>query len=326
MLKRTIVAATLLCLATVAAHSDPNPKPFENWKTDFSKHSVDLSEIRSGGPSKDGIPPIDDPKFVPLDEASQYSEREPVIALSINGDARAYPLSVLTWHEIVNDEVGGKPVIVTYCPLCNASIVFDGELDGRKLDFGTTGRLRNSDLVMYDRQTESWWQQFTGEAIIGELLGRKLKMLPSTTLSFAAFKERYPDGKVLVPNNPSMRRYGQNPYAYYDTADRPFLYTGAMPDGIDPMARVIIVEESDQPFVITMDAVREAGIIERNGVTLEWREGMASALDAREISKARDVGQILVTNKAGEEVVHHVTFAFVAHAFHEDIPIEGKPG
>lgn len=325
-MKPGIIAAVLLLVAGATAQADPNPKPSENWKTDFSKYSVDLSEIRSGGPPKDGIPPIDEPKFVSLAEATQIGDKEPVIALSVDDDARAYPLSILTWHEIVNDEVGGKPLSVTYCPLCNASIVFDRELDGQTLDFGTTGRLRNSDLVMYDRQTESWWQQFTGEAIIGELLGKKLTMVPSTTLSFDAFKERYPQGKVLVPNNPSMRRYGQNPYAYYDTADRPFLYTGAMPDGIEPMARVIIVESGDKPFVITMDAVREAGKIERDGVILEWRDGMASALDAREISKGRNIGQVLVTNEAGEELVHHVTFAFVAHAFHEDVPIEGKPG
>ena len=102
------------------------------------------------------------------------SETEPVIGLVVNGDARAYPLKILIWHEIVNDTVGGVPVTVTYCPLCNSAIVFERTVDGRVLDFGTTGKLRNSDLVMYDRQTESWWQQFSGTAIVGAMTGTKL--------------------------------------------------------------------------------------------------------------------------------------------------------
>ena len=131
------------------------------WRnTDFAKSTIDFSEVMSGGPPKDGIPAIDTPQFKTVSEIDDIQDREPVISLAINGDARAYPLRVLTWHEIANDTVGGVPVAVTFCPLCNAAIVFDRRLaDGRVLDFGTTGKLRNSDLVMYDRQTESWWQQ-----------------------------------------------------------------------------------------------------------------------------------------------------------------------
>ena len=109
---------------------------------------------------------------------------EPVIYLEINNESKIYPIRVLTWHEIVNDEVGGVPVSVTYCPLCNASIVFDRRFEDRILDFGTSGRLRKSDLIMYDRQTETWWQQFTGEGIVGELAGKKLKKIPALIISF----------------------------------------------------------------------------------------------------------------------------------------------
>ncbi|MGI9402587.1 MAG: DUF3179 domain-containing protein [Rhizobiaceae bacterium] len=316
-----LIVAVLLAYPVAA---DPNPKGFENWKTDFSITSVEMSEIRSGGPPKDGIPPIDDPKFVDVSIENQLVDQEPVIMLEVNGDARAYPLSVLMWHEIANDVIGGEPVSVTYCPLCNASIVFSAMVDDRKLDFGTTGRLRNSDLIMYDRQTETWWQQFSGKAIVGELTGAKLKMLPSTTVSWATFKKKYPEGKVLIPNNPEFRQYGRNPYAYYDTANRPFLYSGSMPKGIEPMARVIIVEDKDVEFVVTMDAVREAGTFEKDGVVINWTEGMASALDSSSIADGRDIGQITVTRKSdGTALVHHVTFAFVAHAFHEDIEITG---
>lgn len=154
-----------------------NP-PFwrSEWpKTDFSKHSVDYQEIIGGGPPRDGIPSIDMPSFEPLADVSGYRGSEPVIGLEINGDRRAYPLGILTWHEIVNDVVGGVPVAVTYCPLCNAAIVFDRRLAGAVLDFGTTGKLRHSDLIMYDRQSESWWQQFSGEAIVGARLGSVLE-------------------------------------------------------------------------------------------------------------------------------------------------------
>ncbi len=156
------------------------------WETDFSRHSVPYSEISSGGVPRDGIPPLDDPKFITPEQADQWlGDAEPVISFEINGEARAYPLQILSWHEVVNDEVGGVPVVATLCPLCNSAIVFDRTLDGVVHDFGVSGNLRNSDLIMWDRQTESWWQQFTGEAIVGELTGKKLTFLPASIISWA---------------------------------------------------------------------------------------------------------------------------------------------
>ena len=165
--------------------ADPISWRLEWPRTDFSKHSVPFAAIKSGGPPKDGIPAIDAPHFERLTDAkamgsiASLGDTEPVIALSIGEDARAYPLRVLIWHEIANDLVDGTPVVVTYCPLCNAALVFERMVDGRILDFGTTGKLRHSDLVMYDWQTESWWQQFTGEAIVGAMTGRQLRLIPS---------------------------------------------------------------------------------------------------------------------------------------------------
>jgi hypothetical protein len=173
-------------------------------RTDFARSSVPWTDILSGGPPKDGIPAIDQPKFEIVSSVKDLVPNEPVIGLDIAGDARAYPLRVLIWHEIVNDTVGGKPVTVTYCPLCNAALVFERNVEGRLFDFGTTGKLRHSDLVMYDRQTESWWQQFTGEAIIGEMLGTVLPLVPARLESFADFKARHPEGKVLVPGDPGL--------------------------------------------------------------------------------------------------------------------------
>ncbi len=297
-------------LGAGAAWASPLTWKLEWRETDFSKSAIDFDEIISGGPPKDGIPSIDEPTFVPATEDKTLGEKEPVIALSVNGEAKAYPLRILTWHEIVNDAVGGEPVTVTFCPLCNAGVAFKRTLDGRVLDFGTTGKLRRSDLVMYDRQTESWWQQYSGEAIVGEMTGKRLEMVPSRMESWERFKARFPKGKVLVPNDPGMRDYGANPYVGYDRAARPFLYDGETPKGIAPMERVVVVGE--EAWSLTL--LREKGTLKSGDLTLSWTPGQNSALDARTIAKGRDVGNVTAT-RDGEDVVHHVTFAFVFHAF-----------
>src|ERR671910_2978484 len=217
---RALLALPLMALAIMASSADAGPLRWvHEWPaTDFERTVVDLGEIRDGGPPKDGIPAIDNPRFRPVAEVDDLADTEPVIGLTVAGESRAYPLRVLTWHEIANDVIGGVPVAVTYCPLCNAAIVFDRRLDGSVLDFGTTGRLRHSDLVMYDRQSESWWQQYSGEAIVGRYAGRTLEMLPARLESWAEFRAREPDGLVLVPADPDARPDGTNPYV---GSDRP---------------------------------------------------------------------------------------------------------
>lgn len=324
-----VLASTAVLLMSLPATANPDRWKAEGWsKTDFSQTSVNFTEILSGGPPKDGIPSIDKPKFKPIAEISNIADQAPVIGLSIKGDARAYPLSVLMWHEIVNDTVGSKPVTVTYCPLCNAALVFDRNVDGQILDFGTTGKLRKSDLVMYDRQTESWWQQFTGEAIIGKMKGKELALIASRLESFAEFKKRHPDGKVLVPNNPAVRNYGRNPYVGYDSAARPFLYRGAMPEGINPMARVVVVREGKVPAAISLALLREQQTAEVSNIQLSWRPGQASALDTPEVAKGRDVGTVVAQKPGADgklvDVPYDVTFAFVFHAFHPKQQIRTK--
>ncbi len=167
-----LAGAAIFGMVAFALAALANPVVWQlQWpNTDFDKSSIDYSEIMSGGPPKDGIPSIDKPEFVSVErmvEAKVLAGTEPVVSFAIDGDSRAYPLRILIWHEIVNDTVGGVPVTVTYCPLCNSAIAFDRRVGDRVLDFGTTGKLRNSDLVMYDRQTESWWQQLMGQDIVG---------------------------------------------------------------------------------------------------------------------------------------------------------------
>lgn len=291
----------------------------EDWRTawphtDFSKHAVALEEISSGGPEKDDIPSIDAPRFASVSEGfTDVAPTEPVISIAVGGDARAYPLRILIWHEIVNDIVGGVPLAVTYCPLCNTAIAFDRRVEGEPLSFGTTGKLRNSGLIMYDRKTESWWQQYTGEAIVGVLTGARLRSVPARLESAERFAKRFPAGRVLLPNDPTARPYGINPYKGYDTMPVPFLYDGSMPDGLPAMTRVVVV--GDMAWSLPM--LRDKGGWSDGDLKITWAPGQNSALDTRRISEGRDIGNVVVT-RDGTDVAHEITFAFVFHAFRPD--------
>ena len=269
------------------------------WDTDFRLHTVGFGEIRTVIP-RDNIPAIDAPKFVSADAAAGWLEDvEPVVALEIGGDARAYPLQILTWHEIVNDEVGGVPVAVTFCPLCNSAIVFDRRFEGDVLDFGVSGNLRNSDLIMYDRQTHSWWQQFTGEGIVGRYAGGQLEHLPSLLVSFADFRAAYPDGRALSRDTGFVRQYGRNPYVGYDTAKgNPFLFGGTLDDRLTPVERVIAVSVNGVDAAFPLGVLQEEKVINYNvggrDIVALFKFGAASALDAASIADSRDVGSAAV--------------------------------
>ena len=297
------------------------PRPLQTgWETDFSRHSVPLEEFRSGGPGKDGIPAVDQPKFVAVDDADFLKDREPVIELVVEGDARAYPIHVLTWHEIVNDDVGDVPVAVTFCPLCNTAIAFDRRVDEQTLDFGTTGNLRNSDLVMYDRQTESWWQQFGGRALVGELTGAKLEHLPSRIVAWADFRSEHPGGKVLSRDTGFSRPYGKNPYYGYDSVDSSplFLTRNADDERLPPKERVVFIERGDEAVAVPFSALREKKVVrvEVGGSELivRWRPGVASPLDEAEIASGRDVGAAEVREN-GQLVEFDSPFWFAVAAF-----------
>ncbi len=289
----SVSAAVIGLLLSAGAFSQVLKNSAEWPNTDFSNSSVDHSEILSGGPPKDGIPAIDNPEFVNNAEASEWlKDKEPVIALDINGTARAYPLQILMWHEIVNDEFADKAVSVTFCPLCNASIVFDRDLGGVRYDFGTTGRLRRSDMVMYDRQTESWWQQFTGEAIIGELNGTVLNQIPSKIVAFESFRKQFPDGQVLSKDTGFNRQYGRNPYAGYDDINSsPFLFRGKLDKRLKPMERVLSMRSNDQTMLFDLTSLKTRPVVNSEfgdtSFVIFAFEDMNSALDKRDISSSR---------------------------------------
>ena len=306
-------AAVVIGLTASSVSADPNFWRHEWPNTDFTQTTIpNWVEIMSGGPPKDGIPALDDPDFMPVADEERIGDREPVITLEIDGETpRAYPIRYLTWHEIANDVVGDVPVAVTFCPLCNSGITFDRRVNGDVISFGVSGKLRKSNMVMYDRETESWWQQAIGEGIVGHYTGVELTMLPSWMESWAEFKERNPDGLVMA--EPGWARdYGRNPYRGYDSSRRPFLYNGEMPPhGIDPLVRVVRVGDRAWPVA----RLREVEELTEAGVTITWRAGQASALDSSNIAKGKDVGTIRVRDAEGNDVAHDILFAFAFHAF-----------
>ncbi len=293
--------------------------------TDFCQRSIELSEIFSGGPPPNVIPPIGFPAVAELDmqalpgpqfetvESARgwLQDQSPVIALEINGDARAYPLAILIWHEIVNDTVGDVPVTVTFCPLCNSSLVFDRRVEGEELFFGTTGNLRNSDLVMWDDKTQSWWQQFTGEAIVGSYTGTMLTMLPSQVVGFGQFAAQYPQGQVLTRDTGARRSYGENPYVSYDSGE-PFLFSGSVDNRLASTERVLAGMIGGEGIAYPFEALSRAFVINDTvsgeDVVAFWQGGVASALDGIQIDSSRDVGTAALYSR----VLNGQTLTFAA--------------
>ncbi len=292
------MTSTTQCEAPFAG-AGPLKFSTKGWKTNFCQSSVPYSEIRGGGPPRDGIPPIDNPKFVSQAAAGRWiKDVEPVIALEVGGVARAYPLQILIWHEIVNDEVGGVPVAVTFCPLCYAAVAFRRPtIAGQELSFGTTGNLRHSDMVMWDRQTESWWQQFEGLAIVGDLTGTKLERLPAAIVSWKNFKSSYPNADVLSRDTGIARAYGKNPYVGYDDiSKKPFLYAGKVGKALAPMQHIVGIDRGTSARAYSVALLRSRRVIhdrlDKQDIVVLWQSGTSSALDKKIIADGSDAGAV----------------------------------
>jgi hypothetical protein len=291
---------------------------------EFPPPLVNPAEIISGGPPPDGIPSIDDPVFQPVFEnLDLLPEAEPVVSLVIDGDARAYPVRIMIWHEIVNDVVGGVPVSVTYCPLCNSAASYVREINGVTTTFGTSGRLFASALVMYDRATETLWTHFDGKAVVGLLAGQELEWVPSPLMSCGDFRTTYPNGLVLDESATGFRRdYGRNPYVGYDDEETfPFLFAGSVDERARAKQRVVGITVDDQSVAYTLEFVAgEASApralnIEVGGTPLVifWTPGQSSALDDDSLSDGKDVGTVGVFEATVEG--RQLTFAGTADAF-----------
>ena len=308
----------------VAVAIDPRIK-FSFPMTNFKRATVSFAEIHRGGPARDGIPAIKNPKFVKVSDYNLHAlgDTEPVVQVVMAGEAIAYPIRMLMYHEIVNDVVAGVPIAVTYCPLCNSSMVFDRRVKGKTLTFGVSGLLRKSNLLMYDHQTESFWQQFIGEGVVGKYAGVALKWLPSNMVAFAEFKKNYPNGKVLIPKSYTARKYGTNPYRGYDLIKVPKFYQGGYKGPLPAKARLIVIEDEAWPEVM----IRDQGTVYHGVYEFRYIEGQNSALDTYDIQKGRDVGNIYVRKRVGAEeyepVVFHRSFAFAFKLFYPKGKIHG---
>ncbi len=279
------------------------PSALDNRFDDaFPEPLIDPGDVVSGGPPPDGIPPIDNPQFISVSAADAWlNDVEPVLVVDVDGDVRAYPIQIMMWHEIVNDTVGGVPLAVTYCPLCNSALSFERVVRGVETTFGTSGTLYNANLVMYDRATESLWNQLDGRAVIGVLTGDVLTQVPSSTMSWGTFKESRPDAKVLDRDRTgASRAYGTNPYTGLDDPNgQPFLFNGEIDVRAKAMQRIVAIENENAAVawtlgVISSDAGAAATVAAFNGepLVILWQAGEASALDTSDITAGRDVGTV----------------------------------
>lgn len=317
-----LVAPLSVMARGAAAQTASDESYLRNLKSEFPKgqferRAVPLDDFFDAT-HRDGVPSIDHPRFAAAKDPWGVVAIEPVVSVVIGGEARAYPFQILTWHEVVNDIVGGVPIAVSYGPQTSAVAVYDRRVGGATLEFGVTGRMRLANIVLYDRETESWWQQYTGEAIVGAMTGARLKALPMRIESLARFQERQPAGQVQIPSSPAMRQYGHNPYPNYDTREGPGRYfKGALPKDVAPMARVVVVGGE----AWTLDLVRARKTVASDDLTLSWQPGQASALDTVMISSGRDIGNVVVQRKTAQglvDVPYMVSFAFAFRAFNPE--------
>ena len=275
---------------------------------DGTKYLVHPSKIRSGGPPKDGIPSIDSPRFVSVREADGWIEdNELVLAINYKGVKRVYPLQILVWHEIVNETIAGDPILITYCPLCGSGIAFERMINGTAVEFGTSGKLYNSNLVMYDRKTDTYWTQIDGRAITGELTGMKLKAVSIDTVVWRDWKKEHPDSEVLSNETGFSRSYGRDPYgSYYE--DSFLMFPVANEDKrVHPKTVIFGIEVNGAYKAYREDDLLKNPVIEDtvNGVKIR-------------VTRSRD-GTVRIMNlETDEEIVKERDFWFAWYAFHPE--------
>jgi hypothetical protein len=279
-----------------------------------TKYLVDPAKISSGGPPKDGIPSVDRPRFQSAREADEWlRENELVLAILHKGEKRVYPAQILVWHEIVNDTIAGDPILITWCPLCGSGIAYERKVDGEAVEFGTTGRLYNSNLVMYDRKTDTWWTQIDGTAIVGPLTGRRLKAVSIDTVSWGAWKLRHPDSQVLSRETGFERPYGNDPYGSYYTDAGIMFPVEAEDPVIHPKTVVFGIALAGVYKAYREQDVVQAGTIEDTVAGVRIRIVRDSA------------GAVAVINlDNGEKIVKERDFWFAWYAFHPSTLLYGR--
>lgn len=299
----------LLVAGSAAAQS-------RSWDTDILRDTfgyqadtpsdVPWDEVMQGCGRRDCIPSIDDPRFVAAGDADFLADEDIVMALELQGETRAYPVTILNYHEIVNDVIAGRPVAVTYCPLCGSGLVFERTFEDRAVDFGVSGLLRKNDLILYDRATESLWQQITGRAFAGPLRGEELRTVPVTMTRWGTWRAAHPDTRVLSTDTGFDRPYAnKTPYGDYDSSDR-LLFPVALDRRLHPKTVVYGVELDGASFAVTERALKREKSVEQSGAPgLAWQ--------------LTDAGHVAVRRvDSGEPLVAHRMFWFAWFSFHVD--------
>lgn len=292
----------ILMIFPIILQAQVNPAKIKvNWKTDKEKKSVSLNEFRVLM-TKDGyFSTIKSPTFISIAESEKkFYDYEPVLFTEINGESKAYPLSILIYHEIVNDVCGGVPILITYCSLCNSGQIYSRKIELKDssylLEFNMAGMIRKSNLIMWDKQTESWWQQNTGQAMVGDFVGSELKEIPTTLISFKNFKENYPSGKVLSPVTGIPINYGTSPYPNYENIENKNLmfYNGSIDSRLPPLERVLEIKIGGisklYPYSICKTEQIIIDSVNLTPIVIFFEKDLVSILDKDLIKESKAVG------------------------------------
>ncbi len=287
-------------------------KPVKNG-FDLQNSIIPVNEILSGGPPRDGIPSIDKPTFLNADNADYLQDKDRVLGIVVKGEARAYPIRILNWHEIVNDEILGKAVAVTYCPLCGSGIVYAADFAGKAHKFGVSGLLYNSDVLLYDRQTETLWSQILSKGVSGELVNKKLEVIHSAHTSWASWQEQYPKTKVLSNKTGFARDYSRSPYGSYDKDVTTYFPVAFKSKRYHPKERVLGITINDKHKVYPFAELSNFFADSKETRLVDTFEGQSLTLEFD--PENRDG---LFKSANGEIVTSTNTFWFAWYAFHPD--------
>jgi hypothetical protein len=280
---------------------------------DLSNSILPVEQIIHGGPPRDGIPALSNPKLVKPAQAGYLQPGDRVIGIELLGETRAYPIPILNWHEIVNDTIAGQRFAITYCPLCGTAVAFDASIDGKPTDFGVSGLLYNSDVLLYDRATESLWSQILGQSIAGVRVGTKLTPIPISHTTWRDWQASHPDTLVLSADTGHIRDYSRDPYAGYEQSRRTyFAVNNAAPDSYHPKEIVV---------GLGVDGIYKAYPfieLDKQGKRRFSDSLNGSSFDFDWDSENRS---ITITDNAGRAVAGIQGFWFAWFAFHPDTQV-----
>ena len=288
------------------------------WAQEYNGFDVDektalipLGEIHSGGPPKDGIPSLDDPRFTQPAEPDSLNPSDRVLGLAHNGIAKAYPISIMNWHEIVNDRFGESAVVVTYCPLCGSGVAYDAHIDGKDMSFGVSGLLYNSDVLLYDRQSDSLWSQILSKAVAGPMVGKRLEMLPMMQTTWEAWHEQYPDTLVLSRQTGFSRDCDSDPYSGYEDTKGVWFPVKNRDHRYHPKERVLGLEVDGH-----FKAYPFAELSKTPGEVDDVVAGKKIRIHYNDTSKSA-----WLTDDSGNEIPAIMSFWFAWYAFHPDTDV-----